>query len=114
MTSSLSEAGPAEVPQEKVSFTTENVKVDAAKPVSKKTKIVLATVGADAHVVGINTIKEAMSQAGYEVIFLRGMNLPETVAEIAVEAKADIIGAGNLLGMGSVLFPRISAPRYSS
>ena len=101
--------GPAEVPQEKVSFTTENVKVDAAKPVSKKTKIVLATVGADAHVVGINTIKEAMSQAGYEVIFLRGMNLPETVAEIAVEAKADIIGAGNLLGMGSVLFPRISA-----
>jgi 2-methyleneglutarate mutase len=50
-----------------------------------------------------------MSQAGYEVIFLRGMNLPETVAEIAAEAKADVIGAGNLLGMGTILFPRISA-----
>ena len=101
--------GPVEVPAEKVSFTKEEVHVDSAKPVSKKTKIVLATVGADAHVVGINSIKEAMSQAGFEVIFLRGMNLPETVAEIAVEAKADIIGASNLLGMGTVLFPRLSA-----
>lgn len=101
--------GPTDVPEDKVSFTTEAVHVDKPKPVSKKTKIVLATVGADAHVVGINTIKDAMSQAGFEVIFLRGMNLPETVAEIAVEAKADIVGASNLLGLGTVLFPRLSA-----
>jgi methylmalonyl-CoA mutase cobalamin-binding domain/chain len=31
------------------------------------------------------------------------------VAEIAAEAKADIIGVSNLLGMGAVLFPRLSA-----
>jgi len=105
----ISGFGPAEVPADKLSFTTEAVKVDTAKAVSKKTKMVLATLGADAHVVGINTIREAFEQAGYEVIFLRGMNLPETVAEIAAEAKADIIGVSNLLGMGAVLFPRLSA-----
>ena len=101
--------GPTEVPVEKVSFTDEPVKVDKAVEVTKKTRIVLATVGADAHVVGINTVREAIEQAGFEVIFLRGMNLPETVAEIAVEAKADVIGASNLLGLGTVLFPRLSA-----
>lgn len=101
--------GPAEVPAAKVSFTDEPVKVDKAVPVTKKTKIVLATVGADAHVVGINTVREAIEAAGFEVIFLRGMNLPETVAEIAAEAKADVVGASNLLGLGTVLFPRLSA-----
>jgi len=36
------------------------------------------------------------------------MNLPETVAEVAAEAKADIVGISNLLGMGTVLFPRVN------
>ncbi|MBP2656187.1 MAG: methylmalonyl-CoA mutase family protein [Firmicutes bacterium] len=101
--------GPVDVPKNKVSFTTEEVKIEQTQPVTKKTKVVLGTVGADAHVVGINTIKDAIEQAGFEVIFLRGMNLPETVAEIAVESKADIIGVNNLLGMGAILFPRIRA-----
>ena len=101
--------GPTDVPESKVSFTTEDVKVDKLRPVSKKTKVVLATVGADAHVMGVNTVRDAISQAGFEIIFLRGMNLPETVAEIAVEAKADVVGVSNLLGMGMVLFPRLSA-----
>ena len=64
-------------------------------------------MGADAHKVGINMIKEAFEKAGYEVIFLRGMNLPETVAEVAAEAKAQIVGVSNLLGLGLELFPRV-------
>lgn len=99
--------GPADVPVDKVSFTTENVTVDDEKPISKKEKILLATVGADAHVVGINVIREAFEQAGYEVIYLRGMNLPETVAEVAAETKADVVGVSNLLGLGLTLFPRV-------
>lgn len=42
------------------------------------------------------------------MIFLRGMNLPETVAEVAAEAKADAVGVSNLLGLGVTLFPRVS------
>lgn len=87
--------------------TKEPVEVPKEQPVSKKEKIVLATVGADAHVVGINMQKEAFQQSGYEVVFLRGMNLPETVADVAAETKADAIGISNLLGLGLDLFPRV-------
>jgi len=85
----------------------EDVKVEVMAPPSKKEKVVLATVGADAHVNGINLIREAFQRAGYEVIYLRGMNLPETVAEVAAEAKASIVGINNLLGLGNTLFPRV-------
>lgn len=99
--------GPVDVAQEKVSFTKETVKVNEKIPVTQKEKILLATVGADAHVMGINVIREAFEQAGYEVIYLRGMNLPETVAEVAAEAKVGVVGVSNLLGMGLTLFNRV-------
>jgi len=99
--------GPVDVLVDKISFTTEKVTVEDEKPITKKEKILLATVGADAHVVGINVIREAFEQAGYEVIYLRGMNLPETVAEVAAETKADVVGVSNLLGLGLTLFPRV-------
>ena len=90
-------------------ITKEHVTVHVEKPPTRKEKIVLATVGADAHVNGINTIRETFQDAGFEVIYLRGMNLPETVAEVAAEVKADAVGVSNLLGLGVTLFPRVSA-----
>lgn len=86
----------------------EDVKVCEEKAPTRKEKIVLATVGADAHVNGINVIREAFQEAGYEVIYLRGMNLPESVAEVAAEVNADAVGVSNLLGLGMALFPRVS------
>ncbi|MDD4570137.1 MAG: cobalamin-dependent protein [Tepidanaerobacteraceae bacterium] len=88
--------------------TKKKVEVPKEVPITKKHKVVLATVGADAHVVGINQIREAIQQAGFEVIFLRGMNLPETVAEVAAETKASVVGVSNLLGLGMTLFPRVN------
>ena len=85
----------------------EDVPVQVEKPPTRKEKIVLATVGADAHVNGINVVREAFQSAGYDVIYLRGMNLPETVAEVAAEASADAVGVSNLLGLGLTLFPRV-------
>lgn len=99
--------GPSKIDKEKLSFTKEEVKVSEGPKITQKEKILLATVGADAHVVGINTIREAFEKAGYEVIYLRGMNLPETVAEVAAEANAKIVGVSNLLGLGIELFPRV-------
>lgn len=99
--------GPVGIAPQKLAFSSEEVKVDKKAPVTQKEKILLATVGADAHVVGVNMIREAFEKAGYEVIFLRGMNLPETVAEVAAEAKVDVIGVSNLLGLGTTLFPRV-------
>ena len=83
------------------------IEVEQEYVVTKKEKVVLATVGADAHVVGINMVKEAFQRSGYEVVFLRGMNLPETVADVVAETKASIVGVSNLLGLGVELFPRV-------
>ena len=92
----------------KLTFTKEDVKpIVPVKPTHKQ-KIVLGTVGADAHVAGVNWVRETLEQAGYEVIFMRGMNLPETLAEVAAETKADMVGASNLLGLGQTLFPHLS------
>lgn len=97
---------PVGVDTQYLPFTQEDIQVRDNVEVTKKEKILLATVGADAHVVGIGMIKEAFVNAGYEVIHLRGMNLPETVAEVAAEAKVDVVGVSNLLGLGTDLFPR--------
>ena len=98
---------PLGVDVSRMAVTSEPVEVPEVKKPTRKQKMVLATVGADAHVMGINMIKEAFEKAGYEVIYLRGMNLPETVAEVAAEAKAECIGITNLLGLGRELFPRV-------
>ncbi len=99
--------GPVKIPLEKLAFTSEPVTVSRPQQITRPGKILLATVGADAHVLGINQIKEAFEKAGHEVIFLRGMNLPETVAEVAAEAGVDVVGVSNLLGLGIELFPRV-------
>ena len=91
----------------KLTITKSDVKPIITPKPSRKQKIVLATVGADAHVAGVNWARQALEQAGYEVVFLRGMNLPETVAEVAAETKADMVGVSNLLGLGQELFPRV-------
>lgn len=99
---------PSGVDKNYMPLTVEKVKVPEDISITKKHKIVLATVGADAHVIGINQVKEAIQSAGYEVIFLRGMNLPETVAEVAAETRASLVGVSNLLGLGITLFPRVN------
>lgn len=99
---------PLGVDKKYMPITKEEVSVPKQVPITKKHKVVLATVGADAHVIGINQVREAIEQAGYEVVFLRGMNLPETVAEVAAETKASLIGVSNLLGLGITLFPRVN------
>lgn len=91
----------------RMAVTSEEVRVDVEKEPTRKEKVVLATVGADAHVNGVNVVREAFLREGYEVIYLRGMNLPETVAEVAAEANADAVGVSNLLGLGGTLFPRV-------
>ncbi|MBW1636786.1 MAG: cobalamin-dependent protein [Deltaproteobacteria bacterium] len=99
---------PLGVDPEKFVYTGEKVKIAKISKPTRKQKVVLATVGADAHVSGVSLIKESLEEAGFEVVFLRGMNLPETVAEVVAETDADILGMSNLLGLGIDLFPRAS------
>lgn len=98
---------PLGVDEKYMPISQEDVYIAPEAKITKKEKVVLATVGADAHVVGINMVKEGIEQAGYEVVFLRGMNLPETVADVAAEVNARFVGVSNLLGLGIALFPRV-------
>ncbi len=99
---------PLNVDEKYMPISISDVKVKEKQAIIHKEKIVLGTVGADAHVMGINSVKDAIEQAGYEVIFLRGMNLPETVADVAAETNAAVVGISNLLGLGIDLFPRVN------
>ncbi|MDR3139913.1 MAG: cobalamin-dependent protein [Treponema sp.] len=99
---------PLGVDPARVAVSVEHISVEPEAKPTRTEKIVLGTVGADAHVQGINLVRETFQQAGYNIIFLRGMNLPETVAEVAAEADADIVGVSNLLGLGISLFPRVN------
>ncbi|MGL6202403.1 MAG: cobalamin-dependent protein [Lachnospiraceae bacterium] len=99
---------PLEIDPSRVAVTAEDVHVEPDREPTRKEKIVLATIGADAHVNGINLIRETFQHAGFDVVFLRGMNLPETVAEVAAEADAAAVGVSNLLGLGGTLFPRVA------
>lgn len=99
---------PLDVDPSRMAITAEDVHVEPERKPTRREKIVLATVGADAHVNGINLIRETFQHAGYDVVFLRGMNLPETVAEVAAEANAAAVGVSNLLGLGGTLFPRVA------
>lgn len=98
---------PLNIDSAKFAFSSENVEVPQVAKPTRKEKVVLATVGADAHVNGVNLIKDTLENAGFEVVYLRGMNLPETVAEVAAEVNADVVGISNLLGLGIDLFPRV-------
>ncbi len=98
---------PLGIDPERVAVSIDNITVPAEVKANRPETIVLGTVGADAHVQGINQVREAYQKAGFNIIYLRGMNLPETVAEVAAEANADIIGINNLLGMAQTLFPRV-------
>lgn len=98
---------PLNINPQRFVFSQEVTDVPEVKKPTRKETVVLATVGADAHVNGINMIKEELENNGFEVVYLRGMNLPETVAEVAAEVKADVIGISNLLGLGIELFPRV-------
>ncbi|MDR1194333.1 MAG: cobalamin-dependent protein [Peptococcaceae bacterium] len=98
---------PLGVDPARVAVSIDNITAEPEAKASRPETIVLGTVGADAHVQGINLVREAYQRAGFNIIYLRGMNLPETVAEVAAEANAEIVGINNLLGMAQTLFPRV-------
>jgi 2-methyleneglutarate mutase len=99
---------PLGIEEKYFAFTTKKLEIKEPPKSTRGIKVVLATVGADAHITGVNVIREGLENDGYVVIFLRGMNLPETVAEVVAETGAQVLAMSNLLGLGIDLFPRAS------
>ena len=69
----------------------------AAKDLSKRTKLVFATVRGDVHDIGKNIVGVVLSCNNYEVIDLGVMVPADKIIETAIEEKADIIGLSGLI-----------------
>lgn len=63
-------------------------------------KVVLGTVGHDAHIAGSSVLKFALEEAGARVIFLHAHVEPKEFVDAAREADADAIWVSSLYGMG--------------
>jgi methylaspartate mutase sigma subunit len=65
----------------------------------KRGTVVLGTMGSDAHVVGIYILRQALTEAGFEVAYLGSVVSQEEFIGAAIETKADAIWVSSLYGM---------------
>jgi 5-methyltetrahydrofolate--homocysteine methyltransferase len=69
----------------------------AAQNVSKRTKLVFATVKGDVHDIGKNIVGVVLSCNNYDVIDLGVMVPADKIIETAIQEKADVIGLSGLI-----------------
>jgi methylmalonyl-CoA mutase C-terminal domain/subunit len=72
----------------------------------KVVRIVIARLGMDAHWRGSIVVARALRDAGMEVIYV-GNQMPENIAETAVQEDADIVGLSTLSGNHMILAPEV-------
>ena len=72
----------------------------------KKIRVVIARLGMDAHWRGSIVVARALRDAGMEIIYL-GNQMPETIAETALQEGADIVGLSTLSGNHMILAPEV-------
>src|SRR5512134_3575814 len=72
----------------------------------KAIRVIVARLGMDAHWRGSIVVARALRDAGMEVVFL-GNQLPEAIAETAVQEAADVVGLSTLSGNHLALAPRV-------
>lgn len=63
-------------------------------------KIVLGTIGSDAHMIGAWVLQKALSSAGFVVTFLGSAVSQEEFVNAAIETNADAILVSSMYGMG--------------
>ncbi len=71
----------------------------------KTIRVLMAKIGLDGHDRGALIIVQALKEAGMEVIYTGLKNVPETVAEIALQEDVDVIGISILSGAHLVVVP---------
>jgi len=74
--------------------------------VKKDIRVVIARLGMDAHWRGSIVVARALRDAGMEVIYV-GNQMPENIAETAVQEYADVVGLSTLSGNHMILAPEV-------
>lgn len=70
-------------------------------------RIVVAKPGLDGHDRGAKTITRALRDHGFEVIYTGLHQMPEQIAEAALQEDVDGVGLSLLSGAHLTLFPRV-------
>lgn len=72
----------------------------------KKTRVLIARLGMDAHWRGSIVVARALRDAGMEVIYI-GNQMPRNIVETAIQEDADLIGLSTLSGNHMILAPEV-------
>ncbi len=62
----------------------------------RRTRVLLAKLGLDAHTIGVTVVAQALRDAGMEVIYSGLKQTPEMVANTAIQEDVDVIGISSL------------------
>lgn len=65
-------------------------------------RVVLGTIGHDAHIVGSSVLRYALESAGLEPVFLGALVQPQEFIDAAKETAASAIWVSSLYGMGRI------------
>lgn len=77
------------------------------KVVNQPIRVLVAKVGLDGHDRGAKVVARALRDAGMEVIYTGIRQLPEEVAEAALQEDVQVVGLSCLSGAHLELFPRV-------
>jgi methylmalonyl-CoA mutase C-terminal domain/subunit len=75
--------------------------------VARRTRVLLAKLGLDAHTVGVTVIARALRDAGMEVVYSGLRQTPEMVASTAIQEDVDVVGMSSLSAAHMSHFPRV-------
>jgi methylmalonyl-CoA mutase C-terminal domain/subunit len=74
---------------------------------NRRHRILIAKPGLDGHDRGAKVVVKALTDAGYEVIYIGLHQEPEAIAEAALQEDVEAIGLSILSGAHMTLFPAV-------
>jgi methylmalonyl-CoA mutase, C-terminal domain len=74
---------------------------------NRRHRILIAKPGLDGHDRGAKVVVKALTEAGYEVIYIGLHQEPEAIVEAALQEDAEVIGLSILSGAHMTLFPAV-------
>ena len=70
-------------------------------------KVLLAKVGLDGHDRGVKAVRDALINAGIDVVYIGLHKTPEEIVEAAMKEKVDVVGISSMTGAHIVIFTRV-------
>jgi len=74
----------------------------------RKIKVLIAKPGLDGHDVGAKVVAFGLRDSGMEVIYTGARQIPEKIAQTAIQEHVDVVGLSCLSGAHKYLFPRVA------